>query len=227
MLSNSELYRTWCKRLSQLEPDTCRSRLTNMLLLVVGIYRAKSVHLSLVARKLPVRAKKLSLGRAPYRVHAPFLSCSWLMVMLENSDLLSELLSQMNNSQQRAFACDCAAHVLPIYETLFPEDSRLRQAIQTTRDYISGHASHQQLFMARQYVNEALNEIVDKLSQENDPRLTKALWVAEAVENATWDTSVSQAWNTALEASMDSSEREWQLQCARFYLTGDSDVSGS
>lgn len=63
MPSNSHLYRTWRQRLAQLAPDTCRSRLTNMLLLVVGMFKARSVHLSLIARKLPVRAKKLSLDK--------------------------------------------------------------------------------------------------------------------------------------------------------------------
>jgi hypothetical protein len=63
MLSNSELYRIWRERLAQLAPDRCRSRLMNMLLLVVGLYKAGSVHLSKVARKLPIRAKKLSMDK--------------------------------------------------------------------------------------------------------------------------------------------------------------------
>lgn len=66
MLSNSVLYRIWRKRLSQLIPEGCkyhRYRLTNMLLLVVGIYKAESVQLGLIARKLPIRVKKLSLVR--------------------------------------------------------------------------------------------------------------------------------------------------------------------
>lgn len=63
MLSNSELYRIWRGRLLQLAPDDCQSRLVNMLLLVVGLYKAESVHLSKVARKLPLRAKKLSLDK--------------------------------------------------------------------------------------------------------------------------------------------------------------------
>ena len=63
MLSNSELYRMWRARLAQLAPDDCKSRLMNMLLLVVGLYKAESVHLSKVARKLPIRAKKLSLDK--------------------------------------------------------------------------------------------------------------------------------------------------------------------
>ena len=63
MLSNSRLYRIWRERLAQLAPDDCKSRLMNMQLLVVGLYKAESVHLSKVARKLPIRAKKLSLDK--------------------------------------------------------------------------------------------------------------------------------------------------------------------
>ncbi len=66
MMSNSELYRIWRERLAQLIPEGCKYhhyRLTNMLLMVVGIYKARSIHLSLIARKLPIRAKKLSLDK--------------------------------------------------------------------------------------------------------------------------------------------------------------------
>lgn len=66
MLSNSTLYHIWQQRLSQLIPEECkyhRYRLANMLLLVVGIYKARSVHLSLIARQVPIRVRKLSLER--------------------------------------------------------------------------------------------------------------------------------------------------------------------
>jgi hypothetical protein len=63
MLSNSQLYGKWRKRLTQLAPDPCESRLNNMLYLVVGLFKARSVHLSLIARQMPVRAKKLSLDK--------------------------------------------------------------------------------------------------------------------------------------------------------------------
>ena len=63
MLSNSDLYGKWRRQLAQLAPDKCESRLTNMLYLVVGLFKARSVHLSVIARKLPVRAKKLSLDK--------------------------------------------------------------------------------------------------------------------------------------------------------------------
>jgi hypothetical protein len=63
MLSNGELYHVWQKWLKELSPDGCRSRMMNMLWLVVGLYKASSVHLSMVARKLPIRADKLSLDK--------------------------------------------------------------------------------------------------------------------------------------------------------------------
>lgn len=60
---NSQTYGKWRKALMQLIPDNCPSRLTNFILLVVGILEAKSVYLSVVARKLPIAAKKLSLEK--------------------------------------------------------------------------------------------------------------------------------------------------------------------
>jgi hypothetical protein len=63
MLSNSQLYDTWRKQLHQLTPDRCESRLQNMLWLIVGIFLCKSVHLTKVASKLPLRAQKLSLDK--------------------------------------------------------------------------------------------------------------------------------------------------------------------
>jgi hypothetical protein len=62
MLSNSHLYSIWRKELAQLVGDKYQKyRLTNLVLLVVGIFQARSVHLSVIARKIPIRAQKLSL----------------------------------------------------------------------------------------------------------------------------------------------------------------------
>lgn len=63
MMSNSTLYRIWNQQLKQIEPDECESRRLNMLWLVVGIFKAGSVHLSKVVCKVPVNAKKLSLDK--------------------------------------------------------------------------------------------------------------------------------------------------------------------
>lgn len=60
---NSQSYGKWQRMLKQLIPDTCSSRLSNLVLLIVGIFESQSVHLSVIARKLPIRAKKLSLAK--------------------------------------------------------------------------------------------------------------------------------------------------------------------
>ncbi len=63
MLSNSQLYSRWRTWLVQLSPEKCTSRIVNMQHLIIGIYKAGSVHLSKIACKIPVRAQKLSLVR--------------------------------------------------------------------------------------------------------------------------------------------------------------------
>ncbi|MFC1959458.1 IS4 family transposase [Chloroflexota bacterium] len=63
MMPTPQLYSTWRQQLEQLTPDGCKTRLVNLMLLIVGIYQAESVHITKVARKLPIRAKKLSLDK--------------------------------------------------------------------------------------------------------------------------------------------------------------------
>jgi hypothetical protein len=63
MMSTPQLYNTWRKQLHQLTPDNCESRLQNMLWLIVGVFLARSVHLTKVACKLPIRVQKLSLDK--------------------------------------------------------------------------------------------------------------------------------------------------------------------
>lgn len=60
---NSQSYGKWQAMLKQLIPDNCNSRLTNLVLLIVGIFESQSVYLSVIARKIPIRAKKLSLAK--------------------------------------------------------------------------------------------------------------------------------------------------------------------
>lgn len=60
---NSQSYGKWQAMLKQLIPDNCQSRLTNLVLLMVGIFESQSVYLSVLARHIPIRARKLSLAR--------------------------------------------------------------------------------------------------------------------------------------------------------------------
>lgn len=60
---NSQSYGKWQRRLAQLIRDKCTSRVTNFALLIVGIFESRSVYLSVIARKIPIRAKKLSIAK--------------------------------------------------------------------------------------------------------------------------------------------------------------------
>lgn len=59
----SQSYSKWQAMLKQLIPDNCETRLTNLVLLIVGIFESQSVYLSVLTRKIPIRAKKLSLAK--------------------------------------------------------------------------------------------------------------------------------------------------------------------
>lgn len=56
-----ELYKRLYEYVMPRLVDDCDSRLTNLIWLMMGIFQSRSVQLNLVARKVPVRAKKLSL----------------------------------------------------------------------------------------------------------------------------------------------------------------------
>ena len=61
-MSIPALYRSLYEYALQWVNDECDSRVTNLVWLMFGIFQARSVQLPLVARKLPIRAKKLSLA---------------------------------------------------------------------------------------------------------------------------------------------------------------------
>lgn len=56
-----ELSRSLHHYLVQTLPDECDSRLTNLIYLMMGMFQARSVQLNLIARKTPIRVKKLSI----------------------------------------------------------------------------------------------------------------------------------------------------------------------
>ena len=54
-----------------------------------------------------------------------------------------------NEKTARLFACDCAEHVLHIFEKQYPNDKRPRIAIEVARKYANGLASDKELNTAR------------------------------------------------------------------------------
>jgi hypothetical protein len=57
-----------------------------------------------------------------------------------------------NERTARLFACDCAEHVLYLYERKYPDDNRPRNAIETVRGHANGEATEEELTAARSAV---------------------------------------------------------------------------
>ena len=60
-----------------------------------------------------------------------------------------------NKNTAILFACDCAERILPIFEKTRPEDHRPRKAIETTRKYLAGKATKEEMVAANTAAKEA------------------------------------------------------------------------
>jgi hypothetical protein len=56
-----------------------------------------------------------------------------------------DAIASLDERQQRLFACDCAEHVLHLFEQEYPEDKRPRKAIEISRQFAQGQATLDQL----------------------------------------------------------------------------------
>jgi len=79
--------------------------------------------------------------------------------LLESSDKvvvrearLVKKIDTWNEKTQRRFACDCAKHVLHIFENEHPNDFRVRDCIEVARQYANGKAALDDLNAARSTV---------------------------------------------------------------------------
>jgi len=57
------LYRSLYTRLVKLLPNECDSRVMNMVYLMMGIFLAKQVQTGVIATKVPLRVKRVSIVR--------------------------------------------------------------------------------------------------------------------------------------------------------------------
>jgi hypothetical protein len=92
-----KLYGTWHRFLTQWIPDQCASRVTNLTLLIVGLYQARHVHTGLIVRTWPVRAKLASLSRRVSR----FLDNPAVVVRDWYAPLASQLLAMLAKGEVR------------------------------------------------------------------------------------------------------------------------------
>lgn len=75
---------------------------------------------------------------------------SFLTILESNGldDAIWALVAHEDQNKVRKFACDCAEHVLHIYEKQYPDEKRPRQAIEVARKHSDGQASDEELAAA-------------------------------------------------------------------------------
>ena len=95
------------------------------------------------------------------------------------------------------FICDCAEHVLPLFECVYPDNKGPRQAIETRRHWLCGEVINKELDAANAAARAAIGAI------------------ARAIANA--------AAGATAKASAGSIEREWQLARLKELLTIESE----
>ena len=67
-MTTNPLYDKWHEFLSQLRPNEHKTRLKNFTSLMVSIFESKSVHLSVIANKIPAKATLPSVTRRLQRL---------------------------------------------------------------------------------------------------------------------------------------------------------------
>ena len=75
-----------------------------------------------------------------------------LMQILDSNgveDAIWSLRCGMDEKFARLFACDCAEHVLYLFEAKYPNDDRPRKAIEVARRFADGGATTEELAAAR------------------------------------------------------------------------------
>ena len=116
-----------------------------------------------------------------------------------------QITTQPINKEARLFAADCAEHVLPLFETLYPSDNRPRLAITAARQYANGEITLEQLRAAR---NSAWAAAWDADGA--------TAWVAVAAEDAGWAAAEDAAVAAARVAV--AAEVEWQTERFKYYF---------
>jgi hypothetical protein len=116
----------------------------------------------------------------------------------------------------RLFACDCAEHVLYLYEAQYPDD-RPRKAIEVARRYAEGKAAVEELTDVRDAAEAARAAAGAAAVDAAGVAAVDAAWAAAV--DAAWDAAGearAAAWAAALNASLAvaeaarDAERQWQ-----------------
>lgn len=121
-------------------------------------------------------------------------------IVVRRARLLKKL-DTWNDRTARLFACDCAERVLHFYEKQYPNDSRVRNAIEVARKVANGDLSRSELAAARDAAGDAARDAAGA-----------AAW------NAAWAAAWAAAWDARAVAG--TAERKWQTARLFEYLDG-------
>jgi hypothetical protein len=103
-----------------------------------------------------------------------------------------------NDHTARLFACDCAEHVLCLYEAQYPDDRRPRKAIETTRRYAEGKAAVEALTAAREAAGVAAEAAAEAAREAAGVAAEAAAGAAEgAAEGAAGAAAWAAVWAAA------------------------------
>jgi hypothetical protein len=112
-----------------------------------------------------------------------------------------------NERTARLFACDCAEHVLHLFEQVYPNDGGPRHAIEIGRLYAEGNASEEALLDARDAARDAEAAAWDA-ARVARAAAWDAAWKGEAAAwGATWGAEAA-AW-VARAAARDARDAAW------------------
>lgn len=100
----------------------------------------------------------------------------------------------------RLFECDCAAHVLPLYEAEHSYDDRPRKAIETSRRYANGQVTTEELSAAWAAARDAA---WDAARAARAAARDAARDAARAARDAAWNAAWDAAWFAARDAARD------------------------
>lgn len=149
-----DFYRTWQAQFLQWLPDDCDTRMTNLIWLMYGMLKACSVQLNLVARHVPVRAKKLSIVKRLER----FLNNASVRVRPWYRAVATHLLSAASSGGQVRLVID-ASKVAFGFQLLMVAVCYQRRSLPlawTWLPYAKGHSGTSRQVKLLNYVRQLL-----------------------------------------------------------------------
>ena len=166
-------------------------------------------------RKLAGRRKKMS-GLQILALKIPVADRLWAILwhgFLSNKDL-------------RLFACDCAEHVLGIFEKKYPEDKRPQECIETARRFAYGLATEKERDAARDAAGDAAGDAAwDAARAAGDAWAAAGAAAGDAAWAAAWAAAGAAAGDAAWDAARAAAgaaawakEEAWQVKRLKRYL---------